>query len=183
MTNKLTLNLGLRYDYVDGMPIDQATNPNFLVMQAAGLSGRLDGMAFLEDFGKETKNDGDNIQPRLGFAYDLNGTTAGTSSAAVGASTQDFGYTNSNILFPALDSPEGTDRCSSSTNPTGIQKGRRHVLHATRSGLVDCLPQRGRHLACATPRPGGLADTRAAVYAADEPGLGSSAQLVHRLYR
>ncbi len=36
MNDRLTLNLGLRYDYVDGMPLDQSTNPNFQALQAAG---------------------------------------------------------------------------------------------------------------------------------------------------
>ena len=121
LTNKLTLNLGLRYDYVDGVPIDQATNPNFLVMQAAGLSGRLAGMPFLEDFGKETKNDGDNIQPRLGFAYDLNGTGRNIIRGGWGV-YQDFGYTNSNILFPALDTAGGHGQVFFVNNPTGILK-------------------------------------------------------------
>ena len=36
MNDRLTLNLGLRYDYVDGVPIEQEPNPNFQAMQAAG---------------------------------------------------------------------------------------------------------------------------------------------------
>jgi outer membrane receptor protein involved in Fe transport len=121
LTSKLTLNLGLRYDYVDGMPLDQSTNPNFIAMQAAGLSGRLAGMAFLEDFGQETKNDGDNIQPRLGFAYDLNGTGRNIIRGGWGVYT-DFGYTNSNILFPALDTAGGHGQVFFVSNPAGITK-------------------------------------------------------------
>ena len=121
VTNKLTLNLGLRYDYVDGMPIEQATNPNFQALQSAGLSGRLNGMALFEDFGKETKNDGDNIQPRLGFAYDVTGDGRNIVRGGWGVYT-DFGYTNSNVLFPALDVAGGHGQVFNVTNATGIRK-------------------------------------------------------------
>ena len=33
---RLTLNLGVRWDYVDGIPFDQSRNPNFQALQAAG---------------------------------------------------------------------------------------------------------------------------------------------------
>ena len=31
--------LGLRWDYASGVPLDQSNSPNFLVMQAAGAAG------------------------------------------------------------------------------------------------------------------------------------------------
>ena len=37
------MNLGVRYDYVSGMPLDQDRNPNFQVMQAAGAAGPFRG--------------------------------------------------------------------------------------------------------------------------------------------
>ena len=36
INDRLTLNLGLRYDYVDGVPIGQDPNENFRIMQSAG---------------------------------------------------------------------------------------------------------------------------------------------------
>ena len=39
VNDRLTFNLGLRYDYVDGVPIGQEPNANFRVMQAAGAGG------------------------------------------------------------------------------------------------------------------------------------------------
>ncbi len=71
-TSRLTLNLGIRWDYVDGMPIDQDTNPNFIALQAAGRTGRFAGTA-LEDFGKTPAADKNNIQPRLFPAIDAAG--------------------------------------------------------------------------------------------------------------
>ena len=74
-SRRLTVNLGLRYDYVDGLGIDQTANPffNFLANN--------DVPAFAQDSilqrpiraGEQLQNDKNNIQPRVGFAYDLSG--------------------------------------------------------------------------------------------------------------
>ncbi|HXW04823.1 MAG TPA: TonB-dependent receptor [Vicinamibacterales bacterium] len=121
VTDRLTLNLGLRYDYVDNIPIDQATNPNFVAMQAAADAGQLAGMALLEDFGQSTRNDGDNLQPRIGAAYDLTGDGRNVLRAGWGVYT-DFGYTNSNVLFPALDTAGGHGQVFFVSTPSGIVK-------------------------------------------------------------
>ena len=73
VTDRLTLNLGFRYDLVTGMAIDQTKNPNFLILDAAGKAGALAGIAGFEDFGKSPAEDKNNYQPRAGFVYDLNG--------------------------------------------------------------------------------------------------------------
>ncbi len=44
VSDRLTLNLGLRYDLVTGVQIDQSQNPNFLALQAAGRAGRFAGI-------------------------------------------------------------------------------------------------------------------------------------------
>jgi outer membrane receptor protein involved in Fe transport len=121
LTDRVTLNLGLRYDYVDGMPLDQSTNPNFQAMQAAGAAGRFANMAFFEDFGLDTQNDRDNIQPRVGVAWDVNGNGRNVVRAGWGVYT-DFGYTNSNILFPAIDVAGGHGQVFFVNNATGIRK-------------------------------------------------------------
>ncbi len=36
VTGRLTINLGLRYDLIDGFQFDQSLNPNFVIMQNAG---------------------------------------------------------------------------------------------------------------------------------------------------
>src|SRR5260221_4979034 len=73
LTNKLTLNLGFRYDLVTGMAIDQSKNPNFVILDKAGKAGLLANSPAFEDFGKDPAEDKNNIQPRIGFAYDLRG--------------------------------------------------------------------------------------------------------------
>ena len=121
VNDRVTVNLGLRYDYVDGMPLNQDTNPNFQALQAAGNSGRLDGMAFFEDFGQSTKSDSDNIQPRIGVAWDFTGNGRNVIRAGWGVYT-DFGYTNSNILFPAIDVAGGHGQVFFVNDANGIRK-------------------------------------------------------------
>jgi len=43
-SSRLTLNLGLRYDIVTGLAIDQSLNPNFVKIQSAARAGLLDGI-------------------------------------------------------------------------------------------------------------------------------------------
>ena len=102
LTSRLTLNIGLRYDYIDGYQIDQSTNPNYVKVQQAGAAGQLAGIKGLENFGKTPKEDSDNWQPRIGAAFDLRGDGRDVIRGGWGI-YQDVGYTNSNVLFPALD--------------------------------------------------------------------------------
>jgi outer membrane receptor protein involved in Fe transport len=120
VTDRLTLNLGLRYDYVDGL-VDQSNNPNFLALQAAGQAGRLANVPFLDDFGLSPRNDRDNIQPRIGFAFDLQGNGRNIVRGGWGVYT-DFGYTNSNVLFPALDAAGGHGNVFFVSNAAGIRR-------------------------------------------------------------
>ncbi len=120
LNDRVTLNLGLRYDVVDGL-LDQSQNPNFIAMQAAGASGVLAGMPFYDDFGKSPQNDKDNIQPRVGVAYDVRGNGKDVVRGGWGLYT-DFGYTNSNVLFPALDAAGGHGQVFFVNNAAGIRK-------------------------------------------------------------
>ena len=119
-TSRLTLNVGLRWDYVEGMPIDQDANPNFLALQAAGRTGRFAGTA-LEDFGKTPQGDRNNIQPRLGLAYDVRGNGRDVVRGGWGIYT-DFAYTNSNALTPGIDAAGGSGLVFFAVNPAGLRK-------------------------------------------------------------
>ncbi len=119
-TSRLTFNLGARWDYVTGMPINQDNNPNFRVMQAAGAAGRFAGTP-LDDFGKSPRTDRNNIQPRLGFAYDVRGNARDVVRGGWGIYT-DFAYTNSNALNAAIDAAGGIGIVFQAVNPTGLRK-------------------------------------------------------------
>ena len=104
VSDRVTLNLGVRWDDVRGFPIDQRGSPNFQAMQLAGATGRFAG-TLLEDFGQETRADRDNVQPRLGVAIDLFGNGRDVIRGGWGLYT-DFGYIASNVLIAAFDAAQ-----------------------------------------------------------------------------
>jgi outer membrane receptor protein involved in Fe transport len=119
-TNRLTLNLGLRYDLITGYQIDQSKNPNYVKVQAAGAAGLLKGIKGMENVGLEPKDDYDNIQPRLGFAFDVRGDGRDVIRGGWGI-YHDMGYTNANVLFPAVDATGiGFGQIFSVSTSTGI---------------------------------------------------------------
>ena len=83
-TNRLTFNLGVRWDYLTNMPINQDNNPNFQVMQAAGAAGRFAGTP-LEDFGKSPERTRTTFSRASGLRTTC-GATRTTSCAEAGAS-------------------------------------------------------------------------------------------------
>ncbi|MGH9241730.1 MAG: TonB-dependent receptor [Vicinamibacterales bacterium] len=119
VSDRVTLNLGVRWDYVRGFPIDQSGNPNFQAMQQAGTTGRFAG-TLLEDFGKEPRPDRDNVQPRLGAAIDLFGDGRTIVRGGWGLYT-DLGYLSSNVLIAAFDALQA-GMVFSATDPNGLRK-------------------------------------------------------------
>ena len=99
---RLTLNVGLRYDIVDGYQFDQSKNPNFVAVANAAKAGLLNGFPGLENMAESPENDKNNFQPRIGGAWDVRGNGKDVIRAGWGIYT-DFGYTNSNALFAASD--------------------------------------------------------------------------------
>jgi hypothetical protein len=120
VNNRLTLNLGVRWDYVHGIPFSQEGNPNFEALQAAGRAGRFTGTV-LGDFGQDMRGDKDNVQPRAGFVYDLRGTGREIVRGGWGIYT-DFGYTNANVLTAAIDAAGGGGPIFVAMAPRGIRR-------------------------------------------------------------
>jgi hypothetical protein len=121
INERLTLNLGLRFDVITGYQFDQSGNPNYVKVQEAGAAGQLAGIKGLENFGKEPKEDWNNWQPRIGFAYDLFGNGKDLLRGGWGI-YQDMGYTNANGLFAASDAlSDGFGATFSVANTTGIR--------------------------------------------------------------
>jgi hypothetical protein len=120
VTDRLTLNLGLRWDYTDGMPIDQELSRNFQLLQAAGRTGRFEG-TLLEDFGQDPKSDLDNIQPRLGAVYDLRGDGRDVLRGGWGVYS-DVAYLNANALTAAIDAGGGAGIMYQASAAAGLRK-------------------------------------------------------------
>jgi hypothetical protein len=125
-SSKLTVNLGLRYDLVDGLTFDQSKNPNYVAVVAAAQAGKFNALAapvaaILNDFAQSPRNDKNNFQPRIGAVYDVHGDGKDVLRGGWGIYT-DFGYTNSNVLFAASDaSGIGFGPVFSATDPNGIK--------------------------------------------------------------
>ena len=121
VSSRLTLNLGVRYDLVTGVQIDQSKNPNFVALQAAGAAGRFTTPG-MTDWGKSPREDRNNVQPRAGAAFDVRGNGRDVIRGGWGI-YQDFGYTNSNVLFAAIDAGgQGHGPIFAVNNTTGILK-------------------------------------------------------------
>jgi hypothetical protein len=101
-TDRVTVNLGLRYDYITGYQFDQSKNPNFVKFQTLGAAGAFANIKGLENFGKTPQEDKNNLQPRLGVAWDVRGNGMDVVRAGWGI-YMDMAYTNSNALFAASD--------------------------------------------------------------------------------
>jgi outer membrane receptor protein involved in Fe transport len=100
VSERLTVNAGLRYDFWDGFDLDQRSSPIW-----QGLSARSDlilpHLQELENGGGGVlENDDNNWAPRLGFTYDVSGDGRQLLRAGIGRFF-DFPYTNATILFPS----------------------------------------------------------------------------------
>jgi hypothetical protein len=120
LTDRLTANVGIRYDLITGYQYDQSNNPNFVKIQAAGAAGLLGDIKGLENAGKSPKNDTNNWQPRFGLAWDLRGDGRDVIRAGWGI-YMDMAYTNSNGLFAAFDAQGAFGPVLSVTDNTGIK--------------------------------------------------------------
>ena len=120
LTSRLTVNAGLRYDVVTGFNIDQSGIPNYVALTNAAAAGRFDGVPGFDEFKKKAQEDTNNIQPRIGAVYDLFGNGKDILRAGWGI-YYDFGFTNANILFPALSAQGGSGVVFSVTNTAGIK--------------------------------------------------------------
>ncbi len=100
VNDRLTLNLGLRYDQWTGFDLDQRANPMYQILHDQRTYTE-DYLVDFFDFDGVLDEDDDNFAPRLGFTYDLKGD--GRHLVRGGYGTYfDFPYTNATILFPAF---------------------------------------------------------------------------------
>ena len=120
VNNRLTVNAGLRYDLSTGFLIDQSKIPNYVALTGAAAAGRFDGVPGFDEFKLKAQEDKNNIQPRFGAVFDVNGNGKDIVRAGWGI-YYDYGFTNANILFPGLSAQGGSGLVFSLTNTAGIK--------------------------------------------------------------
>jgi hypothetical protein len=119
--NRLTVNLGLRYDLMTGYQFDQSKNPNYVNVVAAAKAGMLGKFPALSNFTLDPREDHNNIQPRVGAVLDATGDGKNIVRGGWGIYT-DVGYTNSNVLFAAADATgRGFGQTFNVTEAAGIK--------------------------------------------------------------
>ena len=136
VTDRLTLNLGLRYDLITGLRDRSVAEPELrdgARAPAARVSSA--GSPGSRTSARMPKEDYNNFQPRIGFAYDVARQRQGRRPRRVGASTIDFGYTNSNILFAAVNATgRGAGTVFEVNNAGGIRNPDGSSSRVRRSG-------------------------------------------------
>jgi len=99
-SDRLTVNLGIRYDLWTGYDLNQRSNPIWQLLSTQTTYHE----SYLRDFqgggGGVLKNDTNNWGPRIGATYDLKGDGRHLLRGGWGI-YYDFPYTNATILFPA----------------------------------------------------------------------------------
>jgi outer membrane receptor protein involved in Fe transport len=129
VSDRLTVNVGLRYDIVTGISnIDQSKDPNYVIIRNAAIAGKFSSLPgpvaeVLNHFASDPQNDKNNFQPRIGAVLDTRGNGKDIIRGGWGVYT-DFGYTNSNVLFAAADASGTVFGQVLSVGPvtTGIRK-------------------------------------------------------------
>ena len=125
-SDKLTLDLGVRYDLVTGFAFDQSGNPLFRQIQAAAQRGVFTSSGLpcpcpgFEDFSKTAQEDKNNIAPRAGFTYDAKADGTLVVRGGVGR-YYDYAYTNANILFAVTGAQTAFGQIYSNTNSSGVR--------------------------------------------------------------
>src|SRR5262245_57653520 len=129
VTDRLTINAGLRWDIVTGISdIDQSKNVNYVLVRDAAKAGKFNSLPapvaeVMNHFASDPQNDKNNYQPRIGAVLDVRGNGKDIVRGGWGI-YNDFGYTNSNVLFAAADASGTVFGQVLSVGPvtTGIRK-------------------------------------------------------------
>jgi hypothetical protein len=174
ISDRLTLNVGLRYDYWDGYDLDQRSNP---IWQTLSSQTRYNEY-YLRDFqggkGGQLENDDDNFGPRLGFTYDLKGDGRRLLRGGAGR-YYDFPYTNATILFPATAVQSNYGVVYNVNNPAGIRNPDGTLFRPGQPLPPNQLP------GAAIPPPNEIASPTLATPYSDQISLGFSWQATNWL--
>ncbi|RMH18698.1 MAG: TonB-dependent receptor [Acidobacteria bacterium] len=101
VNDRLTVNLGIRYDYTDILKLDQSTNALWQTLRNQTQFNEF----YLQDFkqgdgGRVLDADDDDFAPRVGFTWDVGGDGRRLLRGGWGL-FYDFPYSNATVLFPA----------------------------------------------------------------------------------
>lgn len=99
VNDRLTVNLGVRYDYTDMLELDQRSNPIWQALASQTTAAAPHFADFLGGGGGEIEAPDDDVSPRLGFTWDVTGKGQGLVHGGWGI-YYDFPYSNATVLFP-----------------------------------------------------------------------------------
>ncbi len=171
VNQKLTLNVGLRYDLWKGFDLNQTGNP---IWQTLSTQTKYND-PFLKDFqggkGGKLKNDTNNWAPRFGFTYDLNGDSKNIVRGGAGRYF-DFPYTNATILFPAVAIQSTYGQSYSNHDGNGIKNANGSFFQPGQP-----LPPNQQSGGTAVPNPNEVASPTLATPYSDQVSLGYSWQV------
>jgi hypothetical protein len=120
VSNRLTVNVGLRYDLWTGFNLDQRSNPIWQTLSTQTTYDIPAFRPFRNGGGGVLKNDKKDFAPRVGFAWDTGGDGKRLLRGGYGI-YYDFPYTNATILFPATAVQSNFGTVYHNANPTGIR--------------------------------------------------------------
>jgi hypothetical protein len=171
VNQKLTLNVGLRYDLWKGFDLNQTGNP---IWKALSTQTKYND-PYLKDFqggkGGKLKNDTNNWAPRFGFTYDVNGDSKNIVRGGAGRYF-DFPYTNATILFPAVAIQSTYGQSYSNHDGNGIKNA-----NGTFFQPGQPLPPNQQSGGTAVPNPNEIASPTLATPYSDQISLGYSWQV------
>jgi hypothetical protein len=171
VNRKLTLNVGLRYDFWKGFDLDQHNNP---IWQALSTQTKYNDY-YLQPFkgggGGKLKNDTNNWGPRLGFTYDLKADSKNIIRGGYGR-YYDFPYTNATILFPASAVQSNYGVIYHLADPNGIKNA-----NGTFFQPGQPLPPAGNLGGGSVPPPNEVANPSIATPYSDQFSVGYSWQV------
>ncbi len=176
-SDRVTLNVGLRYDLnegVGGLELDQSGNRlcQFLSTQTTY------NEYYLNDFkGWDCKGekDDDNWAPRLGFSWDMSGDGHRILRGGIGR-FYDFPYTNATVLFPGIEVQSNFGQVYFLSNPNGIRNPDGSFFHPGQP-----LPAAGNLPPGAPAAVVNVASPKQATPYSDQISLGYSWQVSDRL--
>ncbi len=171
VNQKLTLNVGLRYDLWKGFDLDQTGNPIWKALSTQTKYNDPYLKAFQGGKGGKLQNDTNNWAPRLGFTYDLNGDSKNIIRGGAGR-YYDFPYTNATILFPAVAVQSTYGQSYSNHDGNGIKNANGSFFQPGQP-----LPPNQQSGGTAVPNPNEIASPTLATPYSDQVSLGYSWQV------